>query len=128
MYDQYVAPLLKALAPVWSVLAPYSPYIVALLFLWIFVRVAGSHVLEVLEAVFDEVRAVLVGPTLKQMNLIGTLLLFILVVLFILDGTLEFLFGGHVPPADHQLFEHALIAFCVFLFGVIFVISVALAR
>jgi hypothetical protein len=98
MYDQYVAPILKALAPVWSVLAPYSPYIVALLFLWIFVRVAGSHVLELLDAVFDEFRAVLAGPTLKQMNLIGTLLLFILVVLFILDGTLDFLFGGHVPP------------------------------
>jgi hypothetical protein len=113
---------------IWTIIGPYVPYIAALIFIWIIFKIVGGHIHDLIKRIFDEVRSVLRGPTLKQMNFVGMILLFILIVLLIFESSVEFLFGGAVSPADHTLYEHALVAVCIFLFLLGFLISVALAK
>lgn len=121
------------LATAWSNTKPYFdvvfPYVVALSFLWAFIRLSYGHIANLIQLVFDEIRHVVqLQPTRKSLNLLGTIFLFILVCLFLLDASLEFLFGKTVATEQVAFYNNILRASLVFGFGVLFVVSVSVAR
>lgn len=105
------------------------PYIIALAFLWLFIFVSHGPITHLVKLIFEEIRSVIqLNPSRKTLNLFGTIFLFVLVFLCLLDASLEFLYGRRVPTEQIALYNNIIRAVLVFGFGVLFVVSVNVAR
>jgi len=86
-----------------------------------------THLIHLLIGLIKEVASLRGGPLISIMNFVGTLLLFALVVFFMADGTFEFIYAKVPSPEGYAMMNRALIAFLIFTFAVISLISVALS-
>jgi hypothetical protein len=118
-----------ALARYWPIIQPALTYGGILLFLWLFLRLFGGHIKEFIEDVVGEIISIATaGWSLAFINAMGTILLFILIVLLMVDAKFDFLYGVTPPPEYQHLMEIALIGFLIFAFGVILIFSIALSK
>jgi hypothetical protein len=111
-------------------LIPLIPYAAVLIVFAIIMRITGTHIHDLIRVTMEEVRSLLgMKANLLSINLLGVIMIFIIVVLILAHGSIEFIYGRIAPTHEDQLFSgNALHATLVLLLAVSFLISMKLAK